>query len=352
MLRLEELDRYLRQRAANNAFSGVALLTQGDTILFREAYGYASRTWHVPTQVTTRFDTASITKLFTAIAILQLIDHGHVAFDTGVNAVLGLTDTAISPHVTIQHLLTHTSGIADDADEEAGEEYAALWTTRPNYAIRETADQLPLFLTKPPNFPPGHGCRYCNDGYILLGLIIERVSGLSYRDYIRRSVFAAAGMTHSDFFQMDVVAPDVAEGCDPLRDDGGSVVGWKRNLYAFPPIGSPDAGAHVTAQDLHRFLRQVQRGALVSPQSTSAFFTPQVLHHRAESWQVFYGYGLEFAMTDAAQALFWEKDGINAGVSGAVRHYPGKDMTLVLLANTQEGVWQPRREIHRMLTAE
>src|SRR5262249_43958844 len=152
------------------------------------AYGYANRAWKAANTLETRFDTASITKLFTAVATLQLIDRNLLAFDTRAIEFLGLEGTSISRDVNVFHLLTHSSGIGDDADEEEGESYEELWKTRPNYSVTETADFLPQFVHKPPNFSPGQGCRYCNCGYVLLGLLIERAGGLPYRDYVRRNI--------------------------------------------------------------------------------------------------------------------------------------------------------------------
>jgi len=348
----DEFERYFQQRAQRDAFSGVALITQGSSHLFAGAYGYASRSWNIPNTLATRFDTASVTKLFTAVAILQLIEREFFAFDTPVIDFLGLRETTIAPTVNVYHLLTHTSGIADDAEEESGENYADIWKTRPNYAVNETADFLPQFAHKPANFAPGQGCRYCNCGYVLLGLLIEKVSGLSYRDYVRQQIFAPAGMLHSDFFRMDVVNDEVAEGCDPLRDEQGVIVAWKKNIYSYPPIGSPDGGAHVTAGDLAQFLRKLKAGALLSAPSVSAFFTPQVLHHVGEEWRQMYGYGVWFAVDGSGNVLFAEKEGINAGASAVIRHYPDHDINVVLLANTQEGVWEPLRAIHRLLLAD
>src|SRR5260370_24341279 len=285
MIAPDELERYFQQRTQQDAFSGVVLIMQGRSQLFAGAYGYASRSWNVPNTLTMRFDTASVTKLFTAVATLQLIDRGLLAFDTPVIDFLGLQETAISRAVNVFHLLTHTSGIADDADEESGEVYADIWKTRANYAVTETADFLPQFAYKPPNFPPGQGCRYCNCSYVLLGLLIEKASRLSYRDYVRQQIFAPAEMLHSDFLRLDLVYDDVAEGCDPLRDEHGTLVAWKKNMYSFPPIGSPDGGAYVTAADLDRFLRQVKAGTLLSPQSTAAFFTPQALGRTLVAWE-------------------------------------------------------------------
>ena len=347
-----ELDQYFQQRTEQDDFSGIALITQGETRLFAGAYGYASRPWKIPNALSTRFNTASTTKLFTAVATLQLIDRGALAFDTPVVDFLQLRGTTISPTVNVYHLLTHTSGIADDAEEENGEDYADIWKLRPNNAVLETADFLPQFAYKPPNFPPGQGSRYCNCSYVLLGLLIEKASRLSYRDYVQRHIFAPTAMTRSGFLRLDRVYDDVAEGCDPLRDEQGSIIGWKKNIYSFPPIGSPDGGAYVTAADLDRFLRRVKAGKLLSAQMTTAFFTPQAFYRERVEWRHMYGYGIEFAVTEAGQVLFAQKEGIYDGASAVIRHYPDQDINVVLLSNMQMGVWEPLKMIHRLLTEE
>jgi CubicO group peptidase (beta-lactamase class C family) len=346
MSSVNALQHYFQALEAKDAFSGVVLITQGDVPLFAGAFGYASRTWRIRNSLDVRFDTASITKLFTAVATLQLVDQKRVALDTGVIGFLDLPGTDISRDVTVFHLLTHTSGIGDDADEEAGESYEALWTNRPNYSVTETVDFLPQFVHKPPNFPPGQGCRYCNCGYVLLGLVIERASGLSYRDYVRRNVFARAGLANSDFLRMDRVSDNVAEGCDPLRDESGHITGWRKNIYSYPPIGSPDGGAHVTAGDLDRFLRAVKAGVMLSPEMTTAFLTPQVDYRVVAGGTARYGYGLWFMVDAANHIVFYEKEGINAGASGTIRHYPKADLTVVILSNTEKGAWEPIRQIH------
>jgi CubicO group peptidase (beta-lactamase class C family) len=352
MISPHELNRYFQQRTEQDVFSGVVLITQGSSQLFAGAYGYASRSWKVPNTLTMRFDSASVTKLFTSIATLQLIDRGLLAFDTPVIDFLGVQGTAITRAVNVFHLLTHTSGIADDADEESGEDYADIWKTRSNYTVIETVDFLPQFAYKPPNFPPGQGCRYCNCSYVLLGLLIEKVSGLSYRDYVRQHIFAPSNMLHSDFYRMDVVNDNVAEGCDPLRDEHGTIAAWKKNIYSYPPIGSPDGGAHVTASDLDRFLRVVKTGSLLSPQLTAAFFTPQVLHHVQDDWKHMFGYGIEFAVDDAGNVMFAQKEGHNTGVSAVIRHYPDQDINVILLANIINGAWEPIKTIHLLLMAD
>jgi CubicO group peptidase (beta-lactamase class C family) len=335
----------LRELEAADKFSGVVGITQGDQELLLDAFGYASRTWSIPATVETRFDTASITKLFTAVATLQLIEQGAFALETSVIGYLGLDRTGISPAVTPYHLLTHTSGIADDADEEAGERYEDLFLDRPNYSVIETADYLPQFVGKPANFAPGEGCRYCNVGYVLLGLMIERATGSTYRTYVAEHVFASAGMNRSGFFRMDVVEPDVAEGLEAIENEDGGIVGWRRNIYSYPPIGGPDGGAHVTLGDLLRFHRAVSEGRLLGPILTTELLSPKARHSARGAGSHMMGFGFEFE-TDADDVVrcYW-KEGVNVGVSGMLRHYPGKDVTFAVLAVGENAAWSPIKAI-------
>ncbi len=345
----EWLDNYFLELEQQEKFSGNVLITRGDSPLYERSFGFASRAWGVPNNPQTRFDTASITKLFTAVSALQLIDQVQLAFNTPVIDFLKLADTKISRDVNVFHLLTHTSGIGDDVEEEDGEIYEELWKQKPNYMVTETVDFLPQFIHKEPNFPPGQGCRYNNCAFILLGLVIEKISGLTYRSYVRRNIFQKAGMEDSDFYRMDRVHTNVAEGCDPVVDSAGQISAWKKNIYSYPPIGSPDSGALVTAADLDRFLRAVKAGKLLSPQLTEAFLTPQVKYHESEKWTTMYGYGLMYYFDKSGKVVCFQKDGINAGVSGIIRHFPDWDVNVVLLSNMENGVWEPIWEIHNLL---
>lgn len=335
----------LRELEAADTFSGAVGVTQGDQALLLDAFGYASRTWNVPATVETRFDTASITKLFTAVATLQLVERGAFTLETPVIEYLGLEETGISSAVTPYHLLTHTSGIADDADEEAGERYEDVFLERPNYSVIETADYLPQFVGKPPNFAPGEDCRYCNVGYVLLGLMIERATASCYREYVSEHIFAPAGMNRSGFFHMNVVEPGVAEGVEAIESADGRVVGWRRNIYSYPPIGGPDGGAHVTIGDLFRFHRAVTEGRLLGPTWTAELLSPKARHSARGEGSHLMGFGLEFE-TDARGAVrcYW-KEGVNVGASGALAHYPASDITCAVLAVGENAAWRPLKAI-------
>jgi CubicO group peptidase (beta-lactamase class C family) len=343
------LDHYFQNLEKEELFSGVVLITHGNSAIYSGAYGFASRSWKIANTLDTRFDAASVTKLFTSVATLQLIDQGLFDIETSVIDFLKLKGTSISEEVNVYHLLTHTSGIGDDSEEEDGEVYEDLWKTKPNYLVTTTADFLPQFMHKPPNFPPGKNCRYCNCGYVLLGLMIEEASGMTYRDYVRQHVFTRAQMTASDFMRLDRVHENVAEGSDPLRSENGNFVGWKKNIYSFPPIGSPDSGAYVTARDLDAFLRSVKAGELLSSELTAAFFSPQVHYQEMDNWTKMYGYGLWFYVDKSDGIVCYQKEGINAGVSALIRHYPELDLNVVLLSNLEEGVWEPIWKIHDLL---
>jgi CubicO group peptidase (beta-lactamase class C family) len=344
-----ELDAWLSAQAAADQFSGVVLIRRREATVFSGSYGWASRRWEVPVTPATRFDTASITKLFTSVAALQLVDDGRLDLDTPITEIVDLTGTSISPDVTVWHLLTHTSGIADDADEEAGESYAALWVDKPVYSVVRTRDFLPQFVHKPPNFPPGKECRYCNVGYVLVGLAIEEITGTAYRDHIRDAVFARAGMTGSGFYDRRDPAPNVAEGWDPVLDTAGRITGWRQNIFSYPPIGSPDAGAHTTVADLVRFLQALRADELLSAQRTEQFLTPQVLHHKHDDGDVWYGLGLEFRLNWDRSVRNYYKDGRNTGASGIVRHYPANDLDVAVLSNAEHAGPPVIREIDRQI---
>jgi len=317
-------------------FCGVVLVRDGDRVVYEAATGLASRHWDIPNTLGMRFDTASVTKLFTSVAVLQQVEQGTLDLETSIHHYVDLAGTTIGVDVTLLHLLTHTSGIADDADEEAGEKYELLWVDKPTYSVMETVDFLPQFAHKLPSAPPGVVCRYNNVGFVLAGLALEKVTSMPYREYVRDNVFARAGMADSGFFDRRDAAPRVAEGWGQHADGR-----WYQNIFSYPPIGSPDGGAHTTASDLVRFIDAARVGALLGEEFTQEFFTPQVEHDPG----TMYGFGLEFDMEEDGSVRSYYKEGSNPGVAALVRHYVESGMDVAVLANQEKGAWQVVREI-------
>jgi CubicO group peptidase (beta-lactamase class C family) len=320
------------------------LVAQGEEPLVLMVGGLANRDFGIANTVDTRFDTASVTKLFTAAAILQLIGQGKLAFDSRVYDLIDLGGTMIPEDVQIEHLLTHTSGIADDADEEAGEDYAALFVDKPNYAIRSCADFLPNFAYKAPMFQAGTNVRYNNCAFVLLGLVIEKITGTGYRDYVTERIFKAAGMERTYFGAMDEVRPNTAEGYFAVEHSDGSVT-WKKSIYSYPPIGTADGGALTTVTDLHRFIRAIKGGVLLSPEYSALMLAPHCAftrQHRHGNWRT--GYAFEFIESgDETFCLY--KEGLNAGVDAICAYFPAQDIGVYLLANAQGTLWRMYREI-------
>ena len=349
----EQLSQILTDRSAEGLFSGAVLVRRSGETVFQEASGYANRSWRVLNRVDTRFRIASISKMFTAVAILQLIDQDKLRFETSVTECLSLKGTTIPREATVYHMLTMTSGIADWFDESGDweKEWAALCRKHPIYLLRENRDYLPLFMHKRPERPVGERYQYNGAGYILLGLIIEHVSGLPYTEYVRRNVFARAGMSRSDFVALDDVALEVAEGYLPTENSVDEVVGWRKNIYSTTPEAVADGGATSTADDLAQFSEALRTGQLLSPNSTQAMLSPHVLQHdepyRGYLWK--YGYGNSFVLERDGRIVRWGHTGEEDGVSCRLYHYPESDTDVVILGNQSWCAGDLGWEIHDLI---
>lgn len=197
--------------------------------------------------------------------MLQLVAAGRLDLDASIHEYVDLTSTAIAPAVTLRHLLTHTSGLADIVEEDEGENYAEVFRVVPCHTIVTPRDFLPLFANKPPHFAPGSGSRYCNASSVVAGMAVEHASGQGFREYVEAAVLARAGMNRSGYFDKRYAIPDLAEGFDPT-DDGR----LEQNLYAYPPQGAPEGGAFRTAGDLHAFFAALRERQLLPADLTES----------------------------------------------------------------------------------
>ncbi|MCX7772162.1 MAG: beta-lactamase family protein, partial [Clostridia bacterium] len=184
-------------------FSGVIRIRKKGADAFCRAYGYADKSNGLRNEIHTRFPIASGSKVFTAVAILQLVEKGGVQLDTTLGDIMSKELGIIDLSVTLHQLLTHTSGIPDYFDEDVMETYEELWADFPMYKIRKPADLLPLFIHKPMQYAPGLKFKYNNSGFVLLALVIEKLTGLSFDQYVQENILYPCEMMDTGHVELD-----------------------------------------------------------------------------------------------------------------------------------------------------
>ena len=228
-------------------FSGVILIARNGVPVFEEAFGYADRDKKIPNRSDTKFNIGSINKSFTGLAIRKLATEKKLSLDDTIGKFLpDYPNKDAAARVTIRHLLEMNSGIGDFF----GDRYDAADKEK----ILTLADYLPLFADLPLEFAPGKGNRYSNGGYIVLGLIIEKVTGFDYYISIGDNIFKPAGMTDSDWIPKAAEVPNRAFG---YVLDGSS---WKTNYDTLPGRGSSAGGGYSTARDLFKYTVALEKG--------------------------------------------------------------------------------------------
>lgn len=260
----KEVDRYLKDLAAEEVFSGAVLVARGDEVLFRGAYGLANREHRVANTLDTRFDLGSITKVMTKTAIGQLARDGKLGLaDTITKHLPDYPNQPVAAKVTIDHLLRHTSGLGDIFVDE--------FFNGSKTRFRSPDDFINMFADMPQLFEPGESRRYSNAGYVVLGAIVAAASGLPYEEYLEEHVLVPAGMSSTLFPAKDLPIPDIATGYS--RDENGV---WRNNVFVTPIQGCPAGGIASTVDDLFRFDRALRKGALLGPGWTDWVFSNQV----------------------------------------------------------------------------
>ncbi|NYV72947.1 serine hydrolase [Streptomyces sp. UH6] len=335
-----ELDTYVADKAAGDEFSGSLLLThRGRTVLAR-SYGMADQAGAVPNSRNTLFALASVTKLFTAVAIAQLAQRGKVAYGARLGDYLDGFPASVADHVTVHHLLTHTSGLGDFHSLPGYETAAAGWTTE-EQTMRGITD---LVRGSEPGFAPGAAWAYSNSGYHLLGAIVEKVAGVSYYDYVRQNVFAVAGMADTRFLTRPQWETDPSVAHPYHRDARGQ---WSDGVaQARHIVGDAAGDAFTTCADLDRFGRHLWRHGLLDRATTALLLSGKVPLVQAGTAPAdstgapartdYQCYGAMGSLV-AGQWLFQHGGGSTLGISTAIEIYPETDWSVVVLSN-HEGI--------------
>lgn len=331
-------ENYNEQEPCDTPFSGAVLVSSKEEACVEEGYGFANRSDSIYNTVHTRFAIASGCKLFTAIAICQLVDKGDLDFNTLLSElnIDGLNH--FDPHITVHHLLTHTSGIPDYFDEDYMTDFEALWDTVPMYKLTSPRCFLPLFTNKSMKFKPGARFSYSNSGFIILGLIVEALTGLAFNDYVEKNIFKACHMSDSGYFRMDQL---------PERTAIGYIVegqNWRTNQYSLPLVGGPDGGAYTTAYDLNTCWTALLKNKLLSKSMTEQLLFP----HVQASEYTHYGYGVWLTIINNNVVKYFVM-GADPGVAMQSSYYPTLRAQAHILSNTDSDVDRLAAEIDETL---
>ena len=264
---LAGLDRAITQAVAADEFSGAVLIARRGKTIFLKAWGMASKEFDVPNLPDTKFNLGSINKIFTRIAVGQLVEKGKLSLDDTIGKHLpDYPNREAADKVTVRQLLEMQSGIGDF--------FGPRFDATPKDRFRQNVDFLPMFAGEPLAFPPGTQRQYSNGSYVVLGEIVARVSGQDYHDYVRDHIFMPAGMKDTDSYEADVPVSNLAEGYTRNWDDAERTGGARRkNIYTRPARGSAAGGGYSTAPDLLRFTEALVGDKLLSPQYTDWVLT-------------------------------------------------------------------------------
>ncbi|MBZ2194776.1 serine hydrolase domain-containing protein [Occultella gossypii] len=328
----------LDDAVAKATFSGVVTVDVADRRTFERTEGFLHRALGVPMTAQARIAIASGSKSFTALAVMRLVEEGALRLDQLVRELLGDDLPLIDDGVTVEHLLTHTSGIGDYLDEEADWDAPDYVLTVPAHTLTTAVAFLPMLDGHEQKFPPGERFSYCNGGYMVLAVLLERLTGETYHDVVRRLVLTPAALEATDFLPLNALPADAAPG---YVFDAGDLV----NTLHLPVLGNGDGGAFTTAADLHRFWLALLDGRIVSRAGVEAMTRPR---HDVPDEGMRYGMGFWLHRTAPALVL----EGYDAGASFRSTHIIGTRTTVSVLGNSSEGAWPVIGSLAEVIDAE
>lgn len=301
--------------ATGDRFAGAVLVARSGEVIFNGAYGLADREDEIPNTPATRFRIGSMNKMFTAVAVLQLVQAGRIALHDPLGTYLAdYPNRELASKVTIHHLLTHTGG--------TGDIFGPQFDSR-RLTLRTLKDYVRLYGRRSVEFEPGSSWAYSNYGFILLGAVIEKVTGVSYYDYVRRHVYRRAGMTATGSEPEDQVVANLAVGYTSPTADAAR---WRPNTETLPYRGTSAGGGYSTVGDLLRFAHALQANRLLNSHYTKLLTTGKA-HTPGEQ----YAYG--FSTQPSGGGRSFGHGGGAPGMNGELAIYPDTGYVVATLSN-------------------
>jgi CubicO group peptidase (beta-lactamase class C family) len=324
-----EFDKFVARLAAEDEFSGTVRLEYRDHPVLERSYGMADRARSIPNDPDTIYPLASVTKLFTGIAIAQLVEQAKVGYHERLGTYLDGFAPDVAGTVAIHHLLTHTSGLGDYHVGDFWDE-AETWTS-----VEEAWEGTLRYVRMDTlEFPPGAGNTYSNSGFVALGAIVAEVSGQPYHDYVRDHIFGAAGTTSSDFFTLPEWRTDRRLAHPYAKDDSGEYVDKVDDRQTF--VGTPAGGSFATAADLVTIVKALQRGDLLDPRYAQLAISPKLPRPAPENAggppQLSFSNYLTLGDLSNHQWIYGHGGG-SPGVSANLHWFPDSGWVVAVLAN-------------------
>lgn len=332
---MDGLRETLERVIAEHDFSGAVRIDRAGRTELAVAHGLAERAFGIANTVDTQFGVASAAKAVTALAVVSLVAEGGLELGTPVRTLLGDDLPEIGDAVTVEHLLAHRSGIGDYFDEDADLDITDYVMPLPVHRLSSTTDYLAVLAGHPTKFPPGQSFSYCNSGYVVLALVVERVTGAAFHDVVDERVLAPAGMVDTAYLRSDELPARAARGY--LTD-----AGLRTNVLHLPVRGSGDGGLYSTVGDVHRLWGAFLDGRIVPP-----LWVEEMVRPRSDVPRERRRYGLGFWLHESTEAVLLE--GYDAGVSFWSVLDPAADTTWTVMSNTSEGAWPIVRHLRAAL---
>ncbi|MDR0272943.1 MAG: beta-lactamase family protein [Clostridiales bacterium] len=309
-------------------FSGVVSVSGEHGGIFQKSCGYRNRGEQLLNNESTAFSIASGTKFFTGLAVCKLIDEKKLKLEDKLCDLVKFDVGQIDKRVTVFHLLTHTSGVGDYIDEESDdslEQLSALYSKYPVYLWERLEYYLPMITVLPPKFEPGKRYGYSNSGFILLGLVIEAVSGISYQQFVRETIIVPAKLERTGFYRADSLPANTAHGYMYNEETGE----WRTNIFSLPVLGGSDGGIYICANDFDKLWRALFSNIILSESMTQEFLKPHSCTYDAET------YGLGVYRCELNGKLFYYAVGGDFGVDFFTAYLPEQKITISALGNTE-----------------
>lgn len=329
----EELEAFVKKLADGDVFSGAVLLAKDGNVLYKGAFGMANKDYGVPNKVDTKFNLGSMNKMFTGVAIAQLVEKGKLSYDDPLAKFIpDFPNEDAAKKIKIKHLLSHTAGL--------GGYFSKRFWESSRDKIRTVDDMMALTRQdeKDIKFEPGSKWQYSNTGMMVLGKVIEIASGQSYFDYVRENIYKPAGMTNTDCYELDKINQNLAVGYDKKYTDAG--VAWSNNIFAHVMRGGPQGGGYSTVEDLLKFDQALRSGKLVNAETLKLLTTPKPELNSPD-----YGYGF------AAGGPSTGHSGGFIGINSNLSMYLGSGWTTIVMSNYSGGASPVSSKMARLIAA-